>query len=64
MDMTNPDDLIARINAESGPDNDAYMSGAIDHDEYWRRVHARDAQMGQLSQADRARVQDATVRED
>ncbi len=37
-------------------DNEQYMSGRISHDEYWRRVDRRDAQIKTMSPQDRRRI--------
>jgi hypothetical protein len=38
-------------------DNDQFMAGEISHDEYWSRVHTRDAALEAMSPDERARVQ-------
>jgi hypothetical protein len=45
-----------RWETQSDRDNARYMSGEISHNEYWTRVHGRDARIKRMSPAKRRRI--------
>ncbi|MGH9057928.1 MAG: hypothetical protein ACRDZY_00195 [Acidimicrobiales bacterium] len=54
--MALTDKFVSKFKQASTDDNTQFMSGEIDHDEYWGRVHGRDAQVKEMSPDERAQV--------
>jgi SHS2 domain-containing protein len=50
------DRQIASFLAACKRDNKLFMTGKLTHEQYWTRVHARDAQVKAMSPEDRRKV--------
>jgi len=56
--MALSDAFVRGFKDASATDNAEFMSGRIDHDEFWRRVHARDAQVRAMTPQERQQIND------